>query len=183
LKTAKRKTLFFLLLAMPVLLVPAQTNDTTTSKFFDLSGAPQWVRDLRRWEIVAFGSIPFAMFTASFGMDMYRWDKANGMDWSDSGRRYAPWPLKSAGAIAMEPKEIETTLLIAAGLCVTAAFVDLIITQIKRAKERKRAEVLPQNATTITRTPSNGEEPQIQEEQPEVIDAGDLEVPSPDPSS
>jgi hypothetical protein len=185
LNTAKRKTLFFLLLAMPVLLVPAQTdstNTTTTSKFFDLSGAPQWVRDLRRWEIVAFGSIPFAMFTATFGMDMYRWDKANGMDFSDSGRRYAPWPLKSAGAITMEPKEIETTLLIAAGLCVTAAFVDLIITQIKRAKERKQAEIQPRNAITINRKPSSEEEPQIQEEQPEVKDAEDLGIPSPAPS-
>jgi hypothetical protein len=171
LKTAKRITLFFLLLAIPVSLVPAQTNSTTTTNnFFDLSGSPQWVRDLRRWEIVAFGTIPFAMFTATFAVDMFRWNKANGMDFSDSGRRYAPWPLKSAGAIAMEPREIETTLIIAASLCVTVAFTDLIITQIKRAKARKRAEALPHNATTINRRPS---EPQTQEEEQaaEVQDA------------
>ena len=181
---AKRITLFFLLLAVPVFLVPAQTSNTntnTTKNFFDLSGSPQWVRDLRRWEIIAFGTIPFAMFTATFGMDMYRWNKANGMDFSQAGRRYAPWPLKSAGAIAMEPKEIETTLIIAASLCVTVAFTDLIITLIKRSKERKRAEALPHNTTTIDRKPL---EPQTEEEQPEVQDdaAGDLEIPSPAPS-
>jgi hypothetical protein len=158
LNKVKRMTLFFLLLAMPVFLVPAQTSSTTgtnstTSSYFDLSDSPQWVKDLRRWEIVAFGTIPFAMFTATFWMDMYRWNKANGIDFSDAGRRYAPWPMKSTGAIAMEPGEIERTLIIAASLCITVAFADLIITQIKRAKERKRVEALPHNTTTINRRP------------------------------
>jgi len=183
LKTAKRITLFFLLLAVPAFLVPAQTSGTNTNtnnNFFDLGDAPQWAKDLRRWEIVAFGTIPFAMFTATFGMDMYRWSRANNMDFSESGRRYAPWPLKSAGAIAMEPREIETTLIIAAGMCVTVAFTDLIITLIKRSNARKRADALPHNATTINRRPL---EPQ-EEEQPEVQDdaTGDLGIPSPAPS-
>jgi hypothetical protein len=189
LKTAKRTTFFFLLLAIPVFLVPAQTSSTTTTtnnNFFDLSGAPQWARDLRRFEIVTFGTIPFAMFTATFGMDMYRWYNANGMDFSESGRRYAPWPLKSAGAYAMEPKEIETTLIIAASLCVTVALTDLVITLIKRSKARKRTEALPHNATTINRKPLYEEEPQIQEGEhaAEVRDdsAGDLGTPSPAPS-
>jgi len=157
LNRVKRITLLFLLLTTPVFIVPAQTSDTnTTSKYFDLSDSPQWVRDLRRWEIVAFGTIPFAMFTATFYMDMRRWNKANGMDFSD--RRYAPWPLKSAGAIAMEPKEIERTLIIAAGLCISVAFADLIINQIKRANARKRAEALPHNATTINRRPQQEED-------------------------
>ena len=174
----KQAVIFFLLLAAPAFLVPAQTN--TNNNFFDLSGAPQWARDLRRWEIVAFGTIPFAMFTATFAMDMYRWNNANGLDFSDAGRRFAPWPLKSAGAIAMEPKEIETTLIFAASLCVTVAFTDLIITLIKRSNARKRADALPHNATTINRRPL---EPQ-EEEQPEVQDdaTGDLGIPSPAPS-
>jgi len=179
----KQAVIFFLLLAAPAFLVPAQTN--TNNNFFDLSGAPQWARDLRRWEIVAFGTIPFAMFTATFGMDMYRWNEANGMDFSDEGRRYAPWPLKSAGAIAMESQEMEKTLIIAASLCVSVAFADLIITQIKRAKARKRAEALPHNATTINRRPLFEEELQVLEEAHtvEVRDdaAGDSGIRSPDP--
>ena len=177
----KQIVIFFLLLTAPVFLVPAQTSSTTTtSNFFDLSGAPQWVRDLRRFEIVAFGTIPFAMFTTTFGMDMYRWNKANGMDFSDAGRRYAPWPMKAAGAITMESNEMEQTLIIAAGLCLTVALTDLIITQIKRYKARKRAEALPHNATTINRRPLFEEELQaveIQEKQSELKDAGDSIIP------
>jgi hypothetical protein len=182
LNTVKRTTIFFLLLAMPVFLVPAQTSSTNTNNnFFDLSGAPQWVRDLRRWEIVAFGTIPFAMFTATFGMDMYRWNNANGMDFSDAGRKYAPWPLKSAGAFTMESQEMEQTLIIAASLCVSVAVADLIITLIKRHKAQKRAEALPHNATTINRSPLYEETPDEPEPQaPEVQDdaAGELEIPS-----
>jgi hypothetical protein len=187
LNTVKRTTLFSLLLAIPVFLVPAQTNTTTNTKsnFFDLSGAPQWVRDLRRWEIVAFGTIPFAMFTATFGMDMYRWNKENGMDFSDNGRKYAPWPLKAAGAIAMEYQDMEKTLMIAAGICVTVAVTDLIITQIKRHKARKRIEAMPHNATTINKrllqedAPTPQEEAQAHETETGDDAAGDLEAPSP----
>jgi len=149
----KRTVLLLLLLAVLILHAPAQTTTTTTTMPFVPETAPQWVKDLRRWEIVAFGSIPFTMFTATFAMDMYRWSYANGMDFSDSGRRYAPWPLKSAGAIAMSGREQELTFIIAASLSVTVAFADLIIVQVKRHRARKRAESLPVGTTIITRTP------------------------------
>ena len=149
----KRTALFLLLLVLPIFFAPAQTSTTTTTLPFVPENAPQWVKDLRRWEIVAFGSIPFTMFTATFAMDAYRWSQANGMNFSDEGRRYAPWPLKSAGAIAMESKEQEMTIIMAAGLSVAVAFTDLIIVQIKRSKARKRAESMPVGSVIITRTP------------------------------
>jgi hypothetical protein len=191
----RRTTFFFLLLAVPVFLVPAQTSgtnnsNTTTGSYFDLSGAPQWVRDLRRWEIVAFGTIPFAMFTATFWMDMHRWKQANDMDFSDAGRRYAPWPFKTAGAIAMEPKEIEQTLIIAAGLCITVAFADLIINKIKQANARKRAEAIPKNAPVINRRPQQEDTPQALPEAPQAQEPeektnadGGEQTPAPDASS
>jgi len=151
LNPGKKIILLFLLAAVPALHTPAQTNKTPS--FFDTTGFPQWVKDLRRWEIVAFGSIPFTMFTASFAMDMYRWNDANGMNFSDEGRRYAPWPLKSAGAIVMESKEQETVFVIAASLSVAVAMADQVIIQIKRYRDRKRAEALPVGTTIITRKP------------------------------
>jgi len=187
LNVTKQTTLFFLLLVLPVYLVPAQTTNSsttgssTTGSYFDLSGSPQWVRDLRRWEIVAFGSIPFAMFTTTFGMDLYRWNKANGMDWSDSGRRYAPWPLKSAGAITMDSDEMKRTLIISGGLCITAACVDLVITQIRRAVAKKRAATLPQSATVITKRPLPEEAPA--ETPAEENPGGAAESPEPPPSA
>jgi hypothetical protein len=151
----KRTTVLFLLLTTPVLYAPAQTSTTLTpaSNSFDTTGFPQWVKDLRRWEIVAFGSIPFTMLTATFSVDMYRWTQANGRDFSDEGRRYAPWSLKSPGAELMSDKEVETTLIIAGSLSIAVAIADQIIVQIKRYKARKKAESLPAGTTIITRKP------------------------------
>ena len=144
--------LLILLLILPILQTPAQTNTARLPSIME-SNAPQWVKDLRRWEIVTFGAIPFAMFTATFGMDMYRWQQANGLDFSEEGRRYAPWPLKSAGAIAMDNREQELTITIAAGISVAVGVTDLVIVLIKRAKARKRAEALPVGTSIINRSP------------------------------
>jgi len=162
LNTGKKITLLLLLTTVPALLVPAQTS--TVPSIFDSPNVPQWVKDLRRWEIIAFGSIPFTMLTATFAMDMYRWQKANGMDTSDAGRRYAPWPLKSAGAVVMESKEQEAVFIIAAGLSVGIAVTDQVIVQIKRYRARKKAEALPVGTIIITKKPWSEEEEEAQDD-------------------
>jgi len=155
LKVGKKITVLFLLLAASVFSVPAQTNNAiiTTPKTPPVKTTPQWAKDIRRWEIVAFGSIPFTMLVATTAVDISRWNKANGMDFSSEGRRYAPWPLKSSGAVAMKRKEIETTLLIAGSLSIGVAVADQIIVQVKRYKARKRAEALPVGTAIIIRKP------------------------------
>jgi hypothetical protein len=164
LNVGKKTAVLFLLLAIPVLYAPAQTTGTDAPNVFDTTGFPQWVKDLRRWEIVAFGSVPFTMFSTVFAMDMYKWQNTNGLDFSEEGRRYAPWPLKSAGAFAMESEEVEQTLIIAAGLSATIAFTDMIIVQIKRYKARKRAEAMPAGTIIITRNPWVEVEEPVEEE-------------------
>ena len=149
--------IMILVLAAPAPRVSAQSTGaaagTGTSSTFDTTGFPQWAKDLRRWDIIAFGSFPFTMFAATFAMDTRRWIDQNGMDFSEDGRRYAPWPLKSAGAISMSNRELETSLIIAASLSVAIAFADLIIVQIKRHKERQRAESLPGGNVIINTSP------------------------------
>jgi hypothetical protein len=142
--------LLFILL-IPAYGIHAQTGTTQATEAFDTTGFPQWAKDLRRWEIVAFGTFPFSMLFATTAVDMVRWNNANGMSFSDM--RYAPWPLKSAGAIAMSDREMRNTIQIAVGLSAAFAFADLIIVKIKQNKERKRAEALPVGTTIITRTP------------------------------
>jgi hypothetical protein len=131
----------FLLLS-PVFQAAAQSN-TGTSSGFDTTDFPQWAKDLRRWDIILFGSFPFAMFTATFFHDMYRWNNANGMDFSEAGRRYAPWPLKSAGAVEMTKEEYERTIWAAVGLSVAVAVTDLIIHKAKQNRERRRIDSMP----------------------------------------
>jgi hypothetical protein len=124
------------------------TNDPpAVSTTLDTTGFPQWVKDMRRWDIIAFGSFPFTFFFTTFFMDMVRWGNANNFDFGDM--RYAPWPLKSAGAIDMTKREFETTLLIAVSLSVVIAFTDLFIVQSKRNKERRRIESMPRGSTII----------------------------------
>jgi len=144
-----------------VLNISAQTKNTQES--FDTANFPQWAKDMRRWEIVAFGSIPFTMFFTTFSMDMRRWSDANGMNMSEAGRRYAPWPLKSAGADLMDSHDFEKVLKIAACVSVGIAFTDLVIVKIKRYKARKKAESLPVGTTIINRKPWPEEEPADQD--------------------
>jgi len=171
LNTGKKIALLLLLTMVPVFLVPAQTD--TIPSIFESDNVPQWIKDLRRWEIVAFGSIPFTMLTATFAMDMYRWQNANGMDFSEEGRRYAPWPMKATGAIVMESKEQEKVFIIAAGLSLGIAMVDQVVVQIKRHRARRKAEALPVGTIIITRKPWSEETPEAQD----GIDADDEAVP------
>ncbi|MCL2800614.1 MAG: hypothetical protein FWD28_02525 [Treponema sp.] len=127
-------------------------NEPTTVTF-DPSEMSQWARDVRRFEIIAFGTFPFSLFVVSFVTDMIRWNNANGMDFSEQGRRYAPWPLKSAGAIEMSNDEIFRTFFIAAGVSLTLALIDLIITNTKRNNERRRVESTPPGSIDIERIP------------------------------
>ena len=166
----KRITALFLLTAVFVFYIPAQTNTTNdtdntnnSSGAFDTTGFPQWAKDLRRWEIVAFGSIPFTMLFTTTGMDIHRWRDANGMSMSSEGRRYAPWPLKSSGAVLMDRRDFEKVLKIAACLSVGIAFTDLVIVKIKQYKARKKAESLPTGTTIINRKPWPEEEPSDQD--------------------
>ena len=165
---SRKKTIFLLLLIMPLTFLPAQYDYSDPSILPEFTQPetrkiPQWLKDLRRWEIITFGVFPFSMFFTTFGVDMVRWSN-NGWD-----RRYAPWPMKSAGAIAMERKETEMTIAIAAGVSIGVSIIDLIIVQIKRAKERKRAEAIPVGTAEITITPYPEDQPQdIPEDIPEL---------------
>jgi len=147
-RNVSRKILFLLLLTLLSQYAHSQSNTVTINGSAEIE-FPQWAKDIRRWEIVAFGSFPFAMFFATFGMDTYRFADKGG--WQDT--KYAPWPLKSAGAIEMTTKEYETTMVIAASMSAVIAFADLIIVQVKRHKARQYAESLPVGTKIITRSP------------------------------
>ena len=158
--------IFSSLLLSPVLQVTAQSSTgTQSSTTFDTTGFPQWAKDMRRWDIIAFGAFPFAMFTSTFFTDLFRWGNANSMSFSEEGRRYAPWPLKSAGAIEMTKEEYERSIWIAIGLSAAIAFADLIIVKMRQSNERRRMENAP---AVIIRTPYG-----VTEEESENHGAGD----------
>ncbi|MDR0668537.1 MAG: hypothetical protein LBF95_00510 [Treponema sp.] len=98
------------------------------------SGQPLWVQDLRRGEIVAFGSFPFTMFLSTFAMDSIRFFK------NDMNRAYLPWPLKGPGAIEMSTDEKKQTFMIAITASITIAIIDFAIVRVKRHREARREQ-------------------------------------------
>jgi len=133
--------------------IPAQSGSSgMTSTEFDMSSFPQWTRDLRRGEIIAFGSFPFAYFFANFSFDTYRWAN-NGWD-----TRFAPWPIKGAGAVEQSQDEKFKVIGIAAGGAVLIALIDYGIVRYKRSQKEKEIRSLPAGTPIIVRTPLGAKE-------------------------
>jgi len=126
---------------------------------FDMSDFPQWTRDLRRAEIIMFGSFPFTYFFSNFGFDTYRWIKNNdGNLFSEYNRRYAPWPLDSAGSIGKTQDEKILTLGIAAGGALLIALVDFGIERYKRSAREREIRNYPEGTPIIIKKPLYAEE-------------------------
>ncbi|MDR1985435.1 MAG: hypothetical protein LBP88_00495 [Treponema sp.] len=124
------------------MLLPVYAQTTTTpaqqaTAAFDTTGFPQWVKDLRRGEIIAFGSFPFAMLFATTLVDTYRSGTHN---WDT---RYAPWPVKAAGAVDMTKDEQILTITVAATSSAAIALIDFFIQHYKRTKQAKKLKELP----------------------------------------
>jgi hypothetical protein len=154
-------------LGLSVLSFPgfAQTSSVTAgqgsssqvkpSPGFGSSEFPLWSKDLRRAEIVAFGSFPFTVFFATFAVDTWRcyshgWDPL-----------YAPWPAKPPGAVNMSQDELQMTIAIAAVVSAAIAITDFSIVQIRRYRERQRVKNLPAGSPiTITQKPAAEPEPE-----------------------
>jgi hypothetical protein len=96
---------------------------------------PRWLKDLRRAEIISFGTIPFTIFFSSFFMDLYR---SGSRGWDS---RYLPWPFKSAGAVSMTADEQKLMFTIAVSSSLVLALTDYVIVRIKRSREAKQMEL------------------------------------------
>jgi len=122
------RTLVFLLLLFTLLLAPlselqAQSTDVSSNQSysFDRSTVPQWAKDLRRFDIIAFGTFPFTMLFTTIGYDIYL----------------------NSNSFPRPSNYHNDVLLISAGASLTLALVDIIITVVKRNKEQARLESLP----------------------------------------
>ncbi len=114
---------------------------------WDPEDFPQWARDMRRFDIIAFGSFPFAFLAAGIATDAIRWGRN---DWNSY---YAPWPFKGAGAYDPTTKEKTVTVLTAVGISLFIALADLAIVKLKRHSEKKRAERETRTDPIIRRDP------------------------------
>jgi hypothetical protein len=150
--------LLFIVLCGPIhAQSPAAGTITPVNPDTKKSEFPQWVLDLRRAEIITFGSFPFTMFFATFFMDTYR---ASNHDWDT---RYRPWPLKGPGAVEMSTDEHLITLGAAIAGSVLIALADHLIVRIKRANLERQRQELPEGDLIILRKPWPKEEAEPQD--------------------
>ncbi|MCL2094356.1 MAG: hypothetical protein FWH12_09230 [Treponema sp.] len=142
-----------LVLCLTLMAGALGAQDVGASTHFDMTGMPLWARDLRRGEIVAFGSFPFVYFFTNLGMDIYR---SSQHDWD---RRYAPWPFASAGAIDKTTEERVRSISIAATGAIVIALLDYGIVRYQRSQREREARLYPEGTPIIIRNPLEGGEP------------------------
>ncbi|MDR0557545.1 MAG: hypothetical protein LBG43_06725 [Treponema sp.] len=144
----KKRPIFLLLPLVAGISLSAQTTNTVQDAIrADSKDFPRWAKDIRRLDVVAFGSFPFAFFTASLVTDSIRWAQFGG------DMKYTPWPLKGAGAYDPTTKEKMQTIGIAAGISLFVALADLVVIQIKRHKQKQKNVHPPDNQPVIIRRP------------------------------
>jgi hypothetical protein len=140
---------FFLMAG--VLFAQSSTSDPKAAIKYDPAEFPQWARDMWRFDVITFGVFPFAFFTTTLIIDSIRYFQ------HDQNVKYAPWPLKPAGAIEMTTDEKFRVLGISAALAASVALMDLVIIHIKRSKQKKAAGGGGIDAPVIKRTPLHPE--------------------------
>jgi len=156
----KKTALFLFPLLVSLSALHAQTappDPNMVSTQFDMTGFPQWAKDLRRGSIIAFGSFPFTYMVSNFSVDMYRLATHN---WD---RRYAPWPFDSAGAFAKTRDERLLTIGIAAGSSILLALVDYGIERHKRKVKQRAIINYPEGVPIIIRSSLHPEESEAEE--------------------
>lgn len=99
--------------------------------FVEEEKAP-FLKGLRRFEIIAFGSFPIMLFYANLGFDLSRYIRS-GYD-----AYYAPWPLKSEYSYSASTSEILSAIGTAALLSVGVGTLDAIIRSIRKSGRRER---------------------------------------------
>ena len=133
-----KKIAFLIFFVSLFSVFPVYAEDTKVSKTPDPYGAEefkQWQKDLRRFEIITFGALPFVSLLSFWAYDIGRSIAHKG------DPAYNPWPLKDAKiAVKLTEKEQLGVFLTAVGISLGVAIIDLTYRSIKRANAKKLEE-------------------------------------------
>lgn len=93
------------------------------------------LKELRRGEIIMFGSLPLSIFLAIETYEIYRYVQ------QDSDPDYAPWPFRRHGGVPFSSRESTGIFLSALGFSFIIAAADFIIGRVQgRGNDRKYSE-------------------------------------------
>jgi len=111
------------------------TAGTPAAEPYGPNEFPVWQKELRRAEIISFGSLPFVTFMTAIYYDVYRYVDHN----QEQG--YLPWPLKkSATAVPLTEDEQKKILLTSACISVGVAVFDYGFRALRREIRARRIE-------------------------------------------
>lgn len=111
-------------------------NVNATPEPYGIDEFNNWQKDLRRFEIISFGALPFVSLLSFWSYDIIRFIKHKG----DSA--YMPWPLKNQEtAVPLTESEQKKVFFAALGISIGVALIDftyrIIKHNIKKANEKK----------------------------------------------
>lgn len=117
---------------------------------------PDWLRDVRRAEIVTLGSLPFTTLATTLVYSFYRYAD------NDFNKDYFPNPLaKSSASANLSKKEQVGIISVSACLSLAAGVADYIISAIRRSRDEKLEEErdagVAQNVTVTPVFTENGD--------------------------
>lgn len=125
--------------------IPLFSEDKTPKPYED-DEFPQTLKDIRRFEIITLGALPFVTLDTTLAYSTYRYAK------NDFNAAYKPDIFSSSSFTQDEQKGIILTSL---GICVGIGATDLIVQLIKRSSKKRKAQV---NYDDIAVTPITEDE-------------------------
>ena len=133
-----KKIAFLIFFVSLFSVFPVYAEDSNVSRTPDPYGVEefkQWQKDLRRFEIITFGALPFVSLLSFWAYDIGRSIAHKG------DPAYNPWPIKDAKvAVSFTEKEQLGIFLTAVGISLGVAIIDLTYRSIKRANAKKLEE-------------------------------------------
>ena len=111
--------------------LPAFTEDNTP-KPYDQDELPQTLKDIRRFEIITIGALPFVTLDTTLAYSTYRYAK------NDFDPDYKPDIFSPSSFSQEEQKGI---ILTSVGICVGIGLTDLIVQIVKRSSKKKKAQI------------------------------------------
>ncbi len=133
------RILIFALLFNSLSPVFADSNDTTP-KPYDKDELPQGIKDLRRFEIITLGALPFVTLDTSLAYSTYRYVK------NDFDSQYKPDIFSQSSFNQDEQLGIIITSL---GVCVGIGITDLIVQLVKRSSKKKKERQITYNDISV----------------------------------
>lgn len=139
----------FIFVSQFALYAADSTTQSTTPEPYTNNEFPNWAKDLRRTEIISFGSLPFVTLGVTLGLGGYWY--LNG----DLSSFPNPFNKSSSSFTADQQVQIiELSALLSVGLGIT----DLVINTIQRANTNKRLQRIQDSKEKMSVTPLTPEE-------------------------